>query len=530
MPIASHRLITLAISITLVCIIGIFVFTHFTSAETIIDGDLVSTSNSFDIYIVKLVGVKKFKRLILNPDIFNSYGHLKWENVKTVSQSTIDQYILSELVVEINPDGSIADPKVYRVRSAENNDVGERRWLNISSGEFDAAGYDWDSLYHVNHTEASPGFYPTKSSLTYQDILDEQQGTATLEDTSAQVPAKYLTSPSKWFPPTGCRGDAVEFTYSPVSVSNITDIVPMGRLSDSHVTPTDHGYINTDRSEIFELVYPVYSPADGQIIDIGAFSRKNDFRVTIWHSCTVSTIYIHLTSIAPEITAETGNLEPGANWFGSVSVTAGQQIGTMSRSVDFSVHDTTVILPGFVTPALYYGEAWKIHTVDMFDYFGDLLRNQLRGKSLRTVSPIGGKIDYDIDGRLVGNWFLEGTGGYSGGPGDYWLTHLAIAYDHVNPDLIRVSVPNSGIDDSAVCNTCFNVYAVKGNAPDPGNVTPDTGIIKYELMGRGFYSNKSLGVFLVQMLEDRRIKVEVFPSKTSSEVSGFTSVAKIYER
>jgi len=199
MPITSHRLITLVIFTTLVCITGVFMFSYFASAQSIIDGDLVTTADSFDIYIIKLVPStsslqgpegpsgprtagqveKKFKRLILNPDIFNSYGHLRWEDVKTVSQATLSDYTLSELVIEINPDGSIADPKVYRVRSAANSDVGERRWLNITASEFDAAGYDWDSLYHVNHTEASPGFYPTKSPLTYQDILNEQQGIST---------------------------------------------------------------------------------------------------------------------------------------------------------------------------------------------------------------------------------------------------------------------------------------------------------------------------------------------------------------
>jgi len=33
----------------------------------------------------------------------------------------------------------------------------------------------------------------------------------------------------------------------------------------------------------------------------------------------------------------------------------------------------------------------------------------LYGKNPRTVEPRGGKIDFDIDGVLSGNWFLEGT-------------------------------------------------------------------------------------------------------------------------
>jgi len=38
------------------------------------------------------------------------------------------------------------------------------------------------------------------------------------------------------------------------------------------------------------------------------------------------------------------------------------------------------------------------------------------------------------------------------------------------------------------------------------------------------------GVALVQLLEDRLLEVEAFPGKKVSEVEGFTSAAKLYER
>ena len=126
---------------------------------TIIDGDLIRVDGTLDIFIVKLINGKKFKRLILNPDIFNSYGHLKWEAVKDVSEEIVGEYAISDLVIEINPDGSIADPKVYRVSSAVNSDTGEKRWLNISAADFETAGLDWDAIYKINQTEASADFY-----------------------------------------------------------------------------------------------------------------------------------------------------------------------------------------------------------------------------------------------------------------------------------------------------------------------------------------------------------------------------------
>ena len=141
------------------------------NAETFVDGDIVKTADNPDVYILKMVGAKKFKRLVLNPDIFNSYGHLSWGAIKTATQAELDMYTNSNLVIEVNADGSVADPKVYAVTSADSSDVGERRHLDVTAAEFEAAGLDWDSLYNVNHTEASPSFYPTMTALTAADDL-----------------------------------------------------------------------------------------------------------------------------------------------------------------------------------------------------------------------------------------------------------------------------------------------------------------------------------------------------------------------
>lgn len=132
----------------------------------IVDGGLIRAIGAQDIYIIKIVRTKKFKRLILNPEIFNSYGHLKWENVKEVEQSVVDGFVLSDLIIEVNADGSIADLKVYRVSSVAGSDIGEKRWLNMTAAQFESVGYDWDAIYRVNHTEASLDFYPTGSPIT----------------------------------------------------------------------------------------------------------------------------------------------------------------------------------------------------------------------------------------------------------------------------------------------------------------------------------------------------------------------------
>ena len=136
-----------------------------TNGTALADGDLITTADSFDIYIASFVGDKRFKRLILNPAIFDSYGQLDWGNVKTVSQEVQDAFTLSDLVIEVNADGSVANEKVYKVSSAPNSDVGTKQWLNMTAAQFELEGYDWDALAKINQTEASLDFYPLGADI-----------------------------------------------------------------------------------------------------------------------------------------------------------------------------------------------------------------------------------------------------------------------------------------------------------------------------------------------------------------------------
>ena len=68
----------------------------------------------------------------------------------------------------------------------------------------------------------------------------------------------------------------------------------------------------------------------------------------------------------------------------------------------------------------------------------------------------------------------------------------------------------------------------------------DLGVVKYELLSRLHYGDPRirtinderhiLGVFLVQMFDDRTIKVEVVAGRVAEEVQGFSDVARTYRR
>lgn len=110
-------------------------------SSSIRDGDLVRAVGDVDVYIVKFVGQKKFRRLVLSPSVFTSYRHLKWENVIEISVPTLAQFMVSDLVRAVN------DPKTYRLYPA--GDTGQKRWV-VTADAFVRLGFDWDAIYEIN--------------------------------------------------------------------------------------------------------------------------------------------------------------------------------------------------------------------------------------------------------------------------------------------------------------------------------------------------------------------------------------------
>jgi len=142
---------------------------------TIVDGDLIRNPNAegmtqFDIYIVKLVGDKKFKRLILSPHVFESYEHFDkngngnpWDDVLDVAQSVMDEQTTSDLV------RAVGDEKVYRLIAS--GDTGTKRWMNMTATQFRARGSDSDSIYEINATDRNA--YTAGADITDGTVASE---------------------------------------------------------------------------------------------------------------------------------------------------------------------------------------------------------------------------------------------------------------------------------------------------------------------------------------------------------------------
>lgn len=93
------------------------------------EGDIISVAGSDDpdIYIINGHG---YKRLFLNPAIFNFYGHLRWENVRTVDAPTRDAFITSGLFRNCEA----GDSKVWGVE-VNGEDTGVLHWVNVPGAQ-----------------------------------------------------------------------------------------------------------------------------------------------------------------------------------------------------------------------------------------------------------------------------------------------------------------------------------------------------------------------------------------------------------
>jgi hypothetical protein len=260
-------------------------------------------------------------------------------------------------------------------------------------------------------------------------------------------------------------------------------------------------------------------------------------------SCRLFYYYDLVTSLALDLAAAYASDGNMVNY----PVHAGDVIGKIGgQTLDFAVWDTDKPLTGFIVPEHYDGEAWKRYTADPLDYYTDEVKTAALEKYLRVAEPRSGKIDYDVDGMLIGNWFLQNadgtTNGYAGGATEeYWDTHLSFAPDYLDPAGFGISIGNWPGGAAQ--------FAEKDNAPDPAAVGVETGLVKYDLVqanykvGDAFWDRATLqqpialapgdsvlGCMLVQLTDTRVLKAEAFKDTVCAAVGGFDAAALTYVR
>ena len=121
--------------------VRVIVVTDYTKLK---DGDLISSPYHHNVFVVRQVDDKWFKRPILNPEVFRGYGW-RWEDIRTVSSDALRSLTTSRLVREVSLDGVPVNDEVwYQYRITE-----DRGSVHLVVG----GEYDPDSVFSVNKAE-----------------------------------------------------------------------------------------------------------------------------------------------------------------------------------------------------------------------------------------------------------------------------------------------------------------------------------------------------------------------------------------
>ncbi len=300
------------------------------------------------------------------------------------------------------------------------------------------------------------------------------------------------------------------FTVSPIDVASIQYIVPLGQMRPwAHTLPTDHAYMYHHlKSGAFTPVQ-VLAPAAGTISHT---YPGTDGEVKAWVKVNSRyTYYFDHVVLAPGLTV------------GS-SVSAGTVFGTSPGiALDFAVTDQA-ITQSFIRPARYGQDT--LYARSPWPYFTEPLRTSLYARVQRTGADRDGKINFDIDGTLSGNWFDEDLPVSQSSANDPSVggRQLAFARDVWFPDRQRVSVGGFSFTGP---------YGVPPDAPDFATITPASGVVTYQLLNTGEPGGPpgttQLGLILVQLTDASHLKVEVVATQSATSAS-FSSSARVYVR
>ena len=306
--------------------------------------------------------VTKFARL--SDMNCSGYDHVGFDLIgSTSSEAVREQVALAKKYAE--RDGArgviIAEFGVH-LEDAAGEGVGEELQSEIIDRVFRESWGEVDGYFIVSWL--LPG-YSVKGRPAEQVIgqwftaSDGATPITTARPVATSTPAPLATPiPQPKAPPLGrpCSefGD-VTFTAPPMSVADIFYIRPMGSISTSHTIPTDHIYIHPNNlgaptvpfgPERYPPPFQVMAPGDGYIVGIDTMAGHlrpapdgqpilvEDYYIEIYHSCTVSSVYIHVNELAREIVEVTGEFGEGSRWTwrdtpdkATIPVKAGQVIG-----------------------------------------------------------------------------------------------------------------------------------------------------------------------------------------------------------
>lgn len=309
------------------------------------------------------------------------------------------------------------------------------------------------------------------------------------------------------------------FTALPMDPAWLNNILPLGWINPpGHTIPTDHiyfGYLQKLGAPTPSGPLTIYAPGTATIQQVNQVPAGGFAETKVWFRMTGTFTY-YLDHLILDSSLRVGS-----------TVTAGQRLGTtgVSPSFDLGVIDEQINLT-FLNPARYGPSTYSqtYHCGKPLTYFTEALKQQLYPLVDREGADKDGRIDFDLPGRLIGNWFLDVTPPLVDGTPAGWEGELAFAYDCQHPSRILIAIGGT-LPLMGKWHLSSDGLPTAG-APDPATVGVAQGVVKYTLWNP--FDHFRVGTMLVQLTDESHLKVEVFPG--TAEVSAFDLNAKIYAR
>ncbi len=111
------------------------------------DGDIVKANGNSAVFVIKIVGAKRFKRWMIAPTVLGAYG-IPLSRIQMVQQTTLDQFPTSFLMRRFG------NAKVYELWDIVEGKTGSRRWIPTVA-DFLGRKFDFDAVFTINDREYS---------------------------------------------------------------------------------------------------------------------------------------------------------------------------------------------------------------------------------------------------------------------------------------------------------------------------------------------------------------------------------------
>lgn len=243
------------------------------------EGDVISAEGDPDVYIINDFG---YKRLFVNPEIFNLYGHLGWNKIKKVSPATRDAFITSGLFRNCEVAGT-AREKVYGL-DIINEDVADLRWVNTTGAQAvtDDSSF-FQKVFCINtsevklygtgtqYTSVTQIRNYTRVEITINNYYNYPTPTPILTPTPSATPTPApIVTPTPTPTPTPTASPSPTPTPTPTATP-----VPLSELSYSvtHFSSDKYGYSKPQVGfGILEIKFNL--PQDGHDYSFSGFEVK----------------------------------------------------------------------------------------------------------------------------------------------------------------------------------------------------------------------------------------------------------------